>query len=181
MFRIYEIEDYIKISPDKYGEDVNKIAEEILREEYENKFFKDLGIVLLVYDIKINEMGMIIIGEGSTYHEARFKILTFMPVVNEVVEGVVRDVRNIGLFVDIGPLDALVHISQVMEDKAYYDEASGRIVSEDGRKFIEKGDIVRGRITSISLPSGREGVMRIAMTLRQAGLGKIEKPEMRKR
>lgn len=175
MFRVYEVEDYVKIPPSRYGEDLSKIAEEILREEYESKFLRDLGIVLLVYDVRVEEMGLVVQGEGSTYHETRFKLLTFMPVVNEVVEGIVRDVRNIGLFVDIGPIDALVHISQVAEDKAYYDEASGRIVSEDGRVSIERGDMVRGRITSVSLPSGREGLIRVAMTMRQAGLGKVEK------
>lgn len=173
MYRIYEVVDYIKIPPSRYGEDLNKIAEEILKSEYENKFIRDLGIVLLVYDVRVDEMGMIIPGEGSTYHEARFKLLAFVLLTNEVVEGIVRDIRNIGAFVDIGPVDALVHISQVFDDKAFYDEASKRIVSEDKKRFIKIGDIVRGRITSVSLHSGREGLIRVAMTMRQPGLGRV--------
>ncbi|MEM3662620.1 MAG: S1 RNA-binding domain-containing protein, partial [Sulfolobales archaeon] len=88
---------------------------------------------------------------------------------------IVKDVRNIGLFVNIGPIDALIHISQVMDDKAVYDEATRRIVSEDGKRFFEVGDLVRGRITSVSIPPGREGEIRVAMTMRQSGLGKIMK------
>jgi DNA-directed RNA polymerase subunit E' len=174
MYRIYEIVDYIKIPPSRYGEDLEKIAEEILKAEYENRYIKDLGIILLVYDIKVDEMGLVIPGEGATYHETRFKLLAYLPVINEVVDGIVRDVRNTGLFVNIGPIDALVHISQVFDDKAFFDEASRRIVSEDKKRFVGIGDMVRGRISSISTPSGREGLIRVAMTLRQPGLGKIE-------
>ncbi|MEZ0289725.1 MAG: DNA-directed RNA polymerase [Sulfolobales archaeon] len=175
MFRVYEVQDFVKIPPYRYGEDLKKIVEEILREEYESKFFKDLGLVLMIYDVEVDELGLVIPGEGSTYHEVKFKMLTYVPLVNEVVEGRVRDVRNIGLFVDIGPITALVHISQVMDDKAMYDELTKRIVSEDGKRFIGVGDMIRGRITSVSMTPGREGELRVAMTLRQSGLGKIEK------
>jgi DNA-directed RNA polymerase subunit E' len=173
LYRVYEVIDYVRIPPNRFGEPVDTVAEEYLREKYESKFNKDLGIIILVYDVNVSEMGIILPGDGGIYHEARFKMLCYVPVLHEIVEGVVRDARNIGLFVNIGPLDAFVHISQVMDaDDIEYNEAFRAIVGDKNRKQVGVGDKVRGRITNISHQAA--GLPRIAMTMRQPSLGKIE-------
>ena len=172
-YRIYEVTDYVRIPPSRFGEPLEVVAEEHLREKYEAKFDKDLGIIILVYDVKVSDLGIVLPGDGSTYHEARFKILSYIPVMHEVVEGVVRDARNIGLFVNIGPLDAFVHISQVMDsDDIEYNDALKAIVGDRNRRQVTVGDKVRGRITNISYQAA--GPPRIAMTMRQPNLGKLE-------
>jgi len=173
LYRVYEVVDYVKIPPHRFGEPVEVVAEEYLREKYEAKFTKDLGIIILVYDVSVSGMGFVLPGDGSVYLEARFKMLSYVPVAHEVVEGVVREVRNIGLFVNIGPLDAFVHISQVIDsDDVEYSDALKAIVGDKNRKQVAVGDRVRGRITNISYQA--TGLPRIAMTMRQPGLGKLE-------
>ncbi|MDT7888028.1 MAG: DNA-directed RNA polymerase [Desulfurococcales archaeon] len=173
MYRVYEVIDYVKIPPTRFGEPVEVVAEEYLREKHEAKFNKDLGIVILVYDVNVSDTGFILPGDGSIYLEARFKLLSYVPIAHEVVEGVVKDVRNIGLFVNIGPLDAFVHISQVMDsDDIEYNDALKAIVGDKNRKHVTVGDKVRGRITNISFQAA--GLPRIAMTMRQPNLGKLE-------
>lgn len=144
-----------------------------MKEKYEAKFDKDLGIIILVYDVKVSDLGVVLPGDGSTYHEARFKLLSYVPVMHEVVEGAVRDVRNIGLFVNIGPLDAFVHISQVMDaDDIEYNDALKAITGDKNRRQVAVGDKVRGRVTNISYQA--TGLPRIAMTMRQPSLGKLD-------
>ncbi len=144
-----------------------------MKEKYEAKFDKDLGIIILVYDVKVSDLGVVLPGEGSTYHEARFKLLSYVPIMHEAAEGVVKDVRNIGLFVNIGPLDTFVHISQVMDaDDIEYNDALKAITGDKNRRQVAVGDKVRGRITNISYQAA--GLPRIAMTMRQPGLGRLD-------
>ena len=173
MYRVYEAVDYVKIPPNRFGEPVEVVAEEYLKEKYESKFNKDLGIIILVYDVSVSNMGLVLPGDGSIYLEARFKMLSYVPTLHEIVEGVVKEVRNIGLFVNIGPLDAFVHISQVMDaDDIEYNDALKAIVGDKNRRQVAVGDRVRGRITNISFQAA--GLPRIAMTMRQPTLGKLE-------
>ena len=174
MYRVYEVTDLVRIPPNMFGEDINKVAEMILKDKYEAKLDKDLGLVIYVYDVKVDENGIIIPGDAAPYHGVRFKVLSFVPIQHEIVEGRVKDVINRGLFVDIGPLDAFVHISQTMDDdEIEFDDARGAIVGAKTRRFIERGDIVRARITNVSY-SSPTGIPRIAMTMRQPYLGKLE-------
>ncbi len=43
-------------------------------------------------------------------------MLTYMPFVEEVVAGEVTELAEFGAFVRIGPIDGLVHVSQITND-----------------------------------------------------------------
>jgi len=90
------------------------------------------------------------------------------------VEGEVVDVVEFGIFVRLGPLDGLVHISQIMDDYVSYDPKNEMMVGRDTGKIIKKGDIVRARIIAVSLRETKKRGSKIALTMRQPGLGKIE-------
>jgi len=171
MLRLVKVEDVVRIPPDKFGEDLTKVASEVLTEKYVGTLSPDLGLILAVTDVEVEPEGTIIPGDGATYHRAIVELLTFYPVVNEVVTGIVVDVKRIGLFVNIGPVDALVHISQVSDDRMVYREEMSVLEGEETKVRFGKGDVVRGRITAVSL--SRPSVLKIAMTMRQPGLGKV--------
>jgi len=52
--------------------------------------------------------------EHSTKYN--LKHLTFYPKLQEIVQGEIVDITDFGAFVRIGPTDALLHLSQVMDD-----------------------------------------------------------------
>ena len=56
-------------------------------------------------------------GDGAVYQRVKFNALTFKPEVGEVVEGTVCEVVEFGAFVRFGPLDGLLHMSQIMKDR----------------------------------------------------------------
>ncbi len=172
MFRLIEIEDIIRVPPDRFGEDLEKIAYEQLRERYIGRVDRDLGLVIAITNIRVEPEGIILPGDGATYHKARADFITYYPVNNEVVEGEVVDVKKIGIFVNIGPIDAFVHISQITDDRMIYDEARGILVGEETKLTIGRSDIVRGRIVNVTIAP--PALIRVGMTLRQPTLGKIK-------
>ena len=177
MYRLYRFKDIIRIPPERFGEDLRKVALELLRAEYEGMIQKDLGWVLTVTDVKINPEGYVIPGDGGTYHEVEFEVLAFVPIRHEVIEGIVESVAKIGLWVNIGPVDGLVHRSQIGNDKFEYDPASGAMVGKTTNIKIKKNDLVRAKIVQISY--GKE--FKIGLTMRQPYLGKIGSLEEEKR
>jgi DNA-directed RNA polymerase subunit E' len=126
-----------------------------------------------VIDVKVSHVGKIIPGDGAAYHKVTFSLLTFYPKIQEVVEGEVVEVADFGAFVRIGPIDALLHVSQLMDDFISYDEKQGVLFGKETRRKLMSGDQVRVRITAVSL--GRAGSSgKIGVTARQPFLGKIE-------
>ncbi|MEM0016370.1 MAG: DNA-directed RNA polymerase [Saccharolobus sp.] len=173
MYKLIKARSIVRIPPNEFGKPLEEIALNELRQQYQEKLLKDLGIVLAILNVNVSEEGIVVFGDGATYHEVEFEMLTYVPIVQEVIEGDVLQVDNYGIFVNLGPIDGLVHISQITDDNLKYDSTRGIIIGEKSKKIIQKGDKVRARIISVS--SAATGKLpRIALTMRQPSLGKIE-------
>ncbi len=173
MFKIVTLEDTIRIPPEKFGEPIKTVGHEQLKMKYEGMVDAELGYVVAVTDIRVNPVGKIIPGDGATYHRAEFSLLTFYPKIQEVVEGEVVEIADFGAFVRVGPIDALLHVSQLMDDYISHDERQGMLMGKETRRKLTTGDHVRVRVTAVSL--GRGGSSgKIGVTARQPFLGKIE-------
>ena len=98
---------------------------------------------------------------------------SFKPLINEVIEGEVIEVTDFGVFVRVGPLDALLHISQIMNDYVVVDVSQGMVRGKETNRVLRVGDIIRARIIAVSPPKGLS-VGKIGLTSRQPYLGKIE-------
>jgi len=134
---------------------------------------EELGYVIAVTDAKVSPVGKIIPGDGAAYHKVNFSLLTFYPRIQEIVEGEVVEIADFGAFVRIGPIDALLHVSQLMDDFISYDEKQGVLIGKETRRKLTSGDQVRVRITAVSL--GRSGSSgKIGVTARQPFLGKLQ-------
>ena len=114
--------------------------------------------------------GIIIPGNANTFHEVEFTILSFKPVISEVVEGEVVEIVDFGSFIRLGPLDGLVHVSQICDDYISYEQVGNRFIGKETGKILEVNDIVRAKIIAVSLGTGRSG--KLGLTMRQKFLGK---------
>ncbi len=173
MYKLIKARSVVRIPPSEFGKPLEEVSINELRQQYQEKLIKDLGLVLAILDIKVNEEGVLVFGDGATYHEVEFNMLTYVPVPQEVVEGEVVQVDNYGVFVNLGPVDGLVHISQITDDNLKFDNTRGVIFAEKSKKVIQKGDKVRARVISIASASSSR-LPRIALTMRQPYLGKLE-------
>jgi len=173
MFKIVTLEDTIRIPPEKFGEPIETVGYEQLKMKYEGMVDEELGYVIAVTDVQVSPVGKIIPGDGATYHKAVFSLLTFRPKIQEVIEGEVVEIADFGAFVRVGPVDALLHVSQLMDDYISHDEKQGVLMGKETKRKLSTGDQVRVRVTAISLGRGG-GSGKIGVTARQPFLGKIE-------
>ena len=173
MFYAFEVEDAVRIHPSLFGQDIMKVAERVLKERYENTYDGEMGYIILVKVLEVDPLGKLLSGDGSAYHRVRMRVISFKPLVNEIVEGEVTEITDFGVFVRVGPLDALLHISQVMNDYVTVDPTQGMLRGKETGKVLRVGDIVRARIVAVSPPRGLS-IGKIGLTTRQPYLGKIE-------
>lgn len=173
MFKLITLEDTIRIPPETFGNPLEKVGHQQVKAKYEGVVNEELGYVIAVIDVKVSPTGKIIPGDGATYHKVAFSLLTFYPMLQEVVEGEVVEIADFGAFVRVGPIDALLHVSQLMDDFISYDEKQGVLLGKETKRKLMSGDQVRVRITAVSL--GRAGSSgKIGVTARQPFLGKLE-------
>ena len=173
MFKLVRMEDTIRIPPETFGKPLENVGYQQVKAKYEGVVDETLGYIIAVTNVKVSPIGKIIPGDGATYHKVTFSLLTFYPLLQEVVEGEVVEVADFGAFVRIGPIDALLHVSQLMDDFISYDEKQGALIGKETKRKLSVGDKVRVRITAVSL--GRAGgTAKIGVTARQPFLGKLE-------
>src|SRR4030043_1591625 len=173
MFKLITLQDTIRIPPDTFGNPLEAVGKEQVKAKYEGVVDEELGYVIAVSKVEVSPIGKIIPGDGATYHKVNFSLLTFYPVIQEIVEGDVVEIADFGAFVRIGPVDALLHVSQLMDDFISYDEKQGVLLGKETKRKLSTGDQVRVRITAVSL--GRAGSSgKIGVTARQPFLGKLE-------
>ncbi|MGQ4872584.1 MAG: DNA-directed RNA polymerase [Promethearchaeia archaeon] len=172
MFKLYTISGKIEIPPFLFGQEKTVSARIILSEDYEGIITKDYGFIIAVVDVLEVGPGIIIPGNANTFHEVTFTILTFKPTVSEVVEGDIVEIVDFGAFIRLGPLDGLVHVSQICDDYITFDQMANRFQGKETGKILEVNDTVRARIIAVSLGTGRSG--KLGLTMRQKLLGKLE-------
>lgn len=173
MFKLLVLEDTVRIPPERFGDPLKQAGHEQLRVKYEGMVDDELGYVVAVTDIKVNPTGKIIPGDGATYHKVSFSLLTYYPKIQEIVEGEVVEIADFGAFIRVGPIDALLHVSQLIDDFISYDEKQGVLMGKETKRKISSGDHVRTRVTAVSLARGG-GSGKIGVTARQPFLGKLE-------
>lgn len=167
------MEDTIRIPPETFGNPLEAVGYQQVKAKYEGVVDETLGYVIAVTGVDVSSIGKIIPGDGAAYHKVHFSLLTFYPKIQEVVEGEVVEIADFGAFVRIGPIDALLHVSQLMDDFISYDEKQGVLLGKETKRKLMSGDQVRVRITAVSL--GRAGSSgKIGVTARQPFLGKLE-------
>ncbi len=170
---MYNIRDTVRVPPAEFGGDLKKTILGIAQQEYEGLLDEDMGVVICVAGVSSVGEGKVISGDGAAYHDATIDLLLYKPVLHEVVEGVVSEITEFGAFVKIGPIDGLVHVSQIIDDYINYDQKAPCFTSKDGTKKLKLNDIVTARIVSVSL-KGSIANSKIGLTMRQEGLGKGE-------
>lgn len=173
MYYIKTVEDKVRLPPSMFGSDLSDALLRMLRERFEGRIYKDMGIVLSVDKPKVMSDGAVIPGDGGAYYTVQFDAMTFMPTVNEVYRAEVKEIVEFGAFASIGPFQGLLHVSQISKDKFYYDKKSKTLGSKALGKSIKKGDELLIKVSTVSM-RGTSSDTKIGLTMRPDGLGKAE-------
>ena len=192
MYKMVTIEDTIRIPPHLFSEDLQKVIEDMVHQTFEGRYRKDHGVIVVTDKVEPVGEGVVIHGDGAMYQKVRFDALVFTPVLQEIVDGIVCEVVEFGAFCHIGPIDALVHMSQIMNDFIEVDIDNERLIGKENKRSLTVGTTVRARIVAVSMNELSPRESKIGLTMRQPALGahewieedrkeKKEQPEKKKK
>lgn len=173
MYNLVRFKESVRIPPSLFGDNMPAAALQILREEYERTVQREQGIIISLHNADILSKGRIIPGDGAAYFDVEFDALVFDPRVNEIMLGPVSEIVEFGAFVRLGPIDGLVHVSQVADDFFTFDKKKGVLIGKKTKAVIKKDDALKVKIATVSLKDNIPN-SKIALTMRPAGLGKAK-------
>ena len=184
MYKTIKVEDVVRVPPHRFGEPLEEVVEDILKNGYdfrggtvggyEGVVDRDLGVVVAVKDVEKIDEGRLIPNDGASYHRAVFNAIVFKPDLHEILDCEVVDVVEFGAFVRFGPLDGLVHVSQIADDYISYDEKRAALLGKTSNKVLEVGNRVRARVVAVSTNPESQKEGKINLTMRQPNLGRFE-------
>jgi DNA-directed RNA polymerase subunit E' len=174
MYKMMRLVDTVRIPPTLLGEEVMPTVKNALREKLEGQVDKKLGSMVAIYKIDEIGEGHILVGDGAVYYDVTFEAIMFMPELQEIIEGEVVETVGFGVFVGMGPMDGLLHVSQITDDFISYDAKNARLVTKNGGKALAEGDHVRSRIVAVSINEREPKESKIGLTMRQTALGKLQ-------
>ncbi len=175
MFYITKLSDHIRVPARLFEADIQRAVQQSVRQKYDGCLDDELGIVIDVVAVDQIGEGVVIAGDGASYYETTFSLLTYKPELQEIMVGRVRDIADFGAFLSIGPVDGMIHISQTMDDFVSF--AKDKVLSgRDSKRALKVGDFCRARVIAISFKDISNP--KIGLTMRQPGLGKPEWAEI---
>ena len=172
MFKLITLSTKCEIPPFLFSQPKAVSARIILSEEYEGIITRDYGFIIAIVDVIDVGPGIIIPGNANTFHQVEFTILSFKPNLGDVVEGDIVELVDFGAFCRLGPLDGLVHVSQICDDYISYEQVGNRFIGKETGKILEVNNEVRAKVIAVSLGTGRSG--KLGLTMRQKFLGKYD-------
>jgi len=163
MFYKLEVKDHIRVPPDTFNLPLEEAVVKRIKKKYDGFISKDLGIVIDVSGVKEIGEGIIIPGDGASYYEAVFILLTFKPEMQEDVLGKVRDIAEFGAFMNLGPIEGMIHISQTMDDFVSFSKDK-HLTGKESKRVLKVGDVCRARIIAISFSDPLNPKLGLTMT-----------------
>ncbi len=170
MFYEVELKGHIRVPPTSFNMDVEEAILEQLNSQFKDYISKDFGIVIAVSGIVEIREGIIIPGDGAAYYDTTFKIYTFKPELKEIILGEVTQIEDFGAFINLGPIDGMIHISQTMDDFVTFAK-SGVLTGKQSKKTLKVGEECRASIIAVSYKELKNP--RIGLTMRQWMLGSL--------
>lgn len=174
MYFVDHRRDVVRVPPQRLGPKIETVLTELAQQQFEGKLVEGQNLTVMIQQVTPVGEGHIIHGDGGVYQEVEYQALMFRPEIQEVVEGAVVEIRKFGAFVRFGPLDGLLHVSQIMDDRVNIDEHNQRLVGVETKRDLKVGYKVRARVVSLSLSEISPRDSRIGLTMRQPGLGRLE-------
>jgi len=171
MFYELTVKGHIRIPPAALREDVREVVLKKLNEGYEGFMSSEIGFAICVTELLNISDGIIIPGDGAAYYETEFKLLAFKPEMQEVVLGKITDIANFGAFVNIGPIEGMIHVSQTMDDYVSFSKQGNVLQGKESKNVLKINDKCKARIIALSYKDPVNP--KIGLTMRQPFLGAL--------
>ncbi|MBI2671230.1 DNA-directed RNA polymerase [Candidatus Woesearchaeota archaeon] len=170
MFYEIELKSHVRVPPSAFKENVEEAVLKSLNERFTGYISLETGAIVAVSEVVEIGEGVIIPGDGAAFYETIFRVYAFKPEMHEILLGKITDITDFGDFIEIGPLDGMIHVSQTMDDYVSFSKA-GVLTGKETKRTLKSGDICRARTIAISFKEINSP--KIGLTMRQPSLGNI--------
>jgi len=170
MFYETTVQDHVRVEPKLFGLPTEEAVEKQLKETYNFKYEKELGMAVAVIAVSEVGEGILIPGDGAAYYNCKFKLLTWKLELQELVYGTIAEIANFGAFIDMGAMRGMIHISQTMNDYVSFSKDNA-LSGKQSKRVLKVGDMCLARVVAISHKGDDP---KIGLTMRQPGLGKLD-------
>ena len=170
MFYESTVISHVRVPPNLFGENTQEAVLKELNRRFDRFISPDLGVAIAVSDVLSIGDGVIVPGDGAAFYETTFKVLTYKPEMQEVLLGRITDITDFGAFIEIGPIDGMIHISQTMDDFVSFSKAN-ILTGKDSKRVLKVKDLCRARIIAVSFKEPTNP--KIGLTMRQPRLGNL--------
>lgn len=171
IYYISTIKSTLRVPPERFDQDLKVILLELARESLEERIFEQLGFIVAVLEAGGITTGRLIPGDGGAFYDCDFKVLSYIPERGEVIEGAIVELIDFGAFIRVSTIDALCHVSQMGDDFFSYNSGQDILMGKQTTLSLRRNDYVRGRIVVVGM---QRNAIRVGVTMRQPGLGKME-------
>jgi DNA-directed RNA polymerase subunit E' len=172
MYKRVRLKDTVEVPPRELADVDASLVKRLLQEKLEGRMDESVGSVVSVVNVHEVGDGAVLPNRPGVYYEAEFDAVTFDPQMQEVVDGTVVEVVDFGAFVGIGPVDGLLHVSQISDEYLAFDGENQMLASRDSNRTLAVEDTVRARIVTKSIDERNPRDSKIGLTAKQPGLGK---------
>ncbi|PSQ16839.1 DNA-directed RNA polymerase [Halobacteriales archaeon QS_8_69_26] len=172
MYKQVRLIDTVEVPPKELADVSPQLVKRLLQDKLEGRMDEEVGSVVSVVEVHEVGDGTVLPNRPGVYYEVEFDAVTFDPQMQEVVDGTVVEIVEFGAFVGIGPVDGLLHVSQISDEYLAYDEGGETLASRDSNRTLTVEDAVRARIVTKSIDERNPRDSKIGLTGSQPGLGK---------
>jgi|SRR3989344_7769625 len=170
MFYETTAKTHVRVQPKSLNLPLKEAIFDSLTNSFQGYISPEVGFVINVTEIlKVGE-GVIIHGDGAPYYNTEFKFITFVPEMQELIVGKITDITNFGAFLNMGPVDGMIHVSQTMDDYINFSKTK-TLTGKQSKKVLKVGDKCKARVIAISYKDLTNP--KIGLTMRQPHLGNI--------
>ena len=171
MFYKIKLQDHVRVPPNLFSLDIKEAIVKRLKNKYEGYISKDLGLVIDISKVEEIKDGVIIPGDGASYYDTEFEVLSFKPELQEILLGKIRDIADFGAFISLGPIDGMIHISQSMDDFVSFSKDKV-LIGKESKRSLKVEDHCRARLIAISYKDLTNP--KLGLTMRQPLLGRLD-------
>ncbi|MGM0605392.1 MAG: DNA-directed RNA polymerase [Halobacteriota archaeon] len=172
MYKRVRLKDTVEVPPKHLADVTPERVKALLQDKLEGRMDEDVGSVVSVTKVHDIGEGAVLPSRPGVYYEAEFDAITFDPDMQEVADGTVVEVVEFGAFVGIGPIDGLLHVSQISDQYLAFDGENQQLASTESNETLGVEDPVRVRIVTKSIDERNPRDSKIGLTAKQPGLGK---------
>ncbi len=174
MYKRVRLKDTVEVPPEDLADVSPQRVKKLLQDKLEGRLDEDVGSIVSVVEVHDIGEGSVLPSRPGVYYEAEFDALAFDPEMQEVVDGSVVEAVEFGAFVGIGPVDGLLHVSQISDEYLAYDADNQQLASTESDESLSVDDSVRVRVVTKSIDERNPRDSKIGLTAKQPGLGKHE-------